>query len=104
MLDTLIKKLSVILTLCVGISLLLYFTDLGALFNGEAKRRVEKAKKEVEEKIEAKKEEIEEKIEEKKEEVEKKVEKVEKKIESNIEKVEKKVKDLKKLKLKDLID
>jgi gas vesicle protein len=92
MLDTVIKKLSVILTLCGGITILIYTTDLKALFNGEVKEKVEKIKKETEEKIEAKKEEIKEKVD-----------KVEKKIESNIKKVEDKVKDLKKLKLKDLI-
>ena len=88
MLDTVIKKLSVILTLCGGITILIYTTDLRALFNGEVKEKVEKIKKETEEKIEAKKEEV---------------DKVEKKIESNVKKVEDKVKDLKKLKLKDLI-
>jgi len=103
MLDTLIKKLSVILVLCGGIAILIYTTDLKAFFNGEAKKKVEKFKKETEEKIEAKKEEIKEKIEDKKEEVQKKIDKVEKKVESNIKKVEDKVKDLKKLKLKDLI-
>ena len=41
MLDTVIKKLSVILTLCGGIAILLYTTDLGALFNGEVKKKVE---------------------------------------------------------------
>jgi gas vesicle protein len=104
MLDTLIKKLSVILTLCGGIIILIYTTDLKVLFNGEAKQKVEEFKKETEEKIEAKKEEIKEKIEEKKEEVQEKVDKVENKIESNVEKVEDKVKELKKLKLRDLLD
>ena len=93
MLDTLIKKLSVILTLCGGIIILIYTTDLKVLFNGEAKEKVEKFKKEAEEKIEAKKEEVQEKVD-----------KVEKKIESNVEKVEDKVKELKKLKLRDLLD
>jgi peptidoglycan hydrolase CwlO-like protein len=104
MLNTLIKKLSVILVLCGGIAILLYTTDLGALFNGKAKEKVEKLKKEAEEKIEAKKEEIEKAIEEKKEEVQEKVDKVESKIESNIEKVEDKINDLKKLKLRDMLD
>ena len=96
-LDKIIKKLSIILVLCGGIILILYFTDLGAIFEGEVKEKVEKKveefKKETEEKIEAKKEEVEEKIKEKKE-----------KIEEKIEKVEDKIKDLKKLKLKDLLD
>lgn len=99
MLNSVIKKLSVVLVLCGGIACLLYFTDLGALFNGEVKKKVEEFKKETEEKIEAKKEEIKEAVEEKKEEVEKKVQKVEDKV----EKVEEKIEDLKKLKLKDLI-
>ena len=55
MLDTLIKKLVVVLVLCGGIASLLYFTDLGALFSGEAKKKVkekvEEFKKETEEKI-----------------------------------------------------
>jgi gas vesicle protein len=103
MLDTVIKKLSVILALCGTITLLLYFTDLKDLFNGEVKRKVEEFKKDTEEKIEAKKEEIKEAVEEKKEEIDKEVQKVEDKIESNIDKVEDKVKDLKKIKLKDII-
>ena len=92
MLDTLIKKLSVILTLCGGIIILIYTTDLKVLFNGEVKKKVEEFKEETKEKIEAKKEEV-----------QKKVDKVEDKIESNVEKVEDKIKDLKKLKFKDLI-
>ena len=103
MLDTAIKKLVVMLVLCGAIASLLYFTDLGALVNGEAKKKVEEFKKEAEEKIEAKKEEVKEAVEEKKEEVKKEVEKVENKVEDNIDKVEKKIEDLKKLKLKDLI-
>ena len=92
MLDTLIKKLAVVLVLCGAIASLLYFTDLGALVNGQAKKKVEEFKKETKEKIETKKKEV--KAE---------VKKVEDKIESNVEKVEDKIKDLKKLKLKDLI-
>ena len=107
MLDTVIMKLAIVLVLCGGIASLLYFTDLGALFSGEAKKKVkekvEEFKKETEEKIEAKKEEIEEAVEEKKEEVEEEVQKVEDKIESNIEKVKDKADQLKKLKLKDII-
>ena len=102
-LNTIIKKLSIILALCGSIAILLYTTDLGALFNGKAKEKVKEIKKEVEEKIEAKKEEVEEKIEEKKEEVKEKIKKVEDKVESNIEKVEEKVKELKNLKLKDIL-
>lgn len=104
MLDTVIKKLSVILALCGGIAILLYTTDLRALFNGEVKKKVEKFKEETEQKIEEKKEEIEEAVEAKKDSIKKEVKEVEDKIESNIEKVEDKVKDLKKLKLRDLID
>ena len=107
MLDILIKKLVVVLVLCGGIASLLYFTDLGALFSGEAKKKVkekvEEFKKETEEKIEAKKEELKEAVEEKREEVEEKVQKVEDKVESNIEKVKDKTNELKKLKLKDII-
>ena len=89
MLDTLIKKLAVVLILCGAIASLLYFTDLGALVNGQAKKKVEEFKKETKEKIEKKKEEV-----------KKEVKKVEGKVESNVEKVEDKIKDLKKLKLK----
>ena len=42
MLDNIIKKLAIILTLCGGIALVLYFTDLGAILKGEAKKKVEK--------------------------------------------------------------
>ena len=80
------------LVLCGAIASLLYFTDLGALVNGEAKKKVEEFKKETEEKIEKKKEEVKQEVE-----------KVEDKIESNVEKVEDKIEDLKKLKLKDLL-
>ena len=103
MLDTVIKKLSIILVLCGGIGCLLYFTDIGDLLKGEVEKKVNDFKKETKEKIEAKKEEVKEVIEGKKEEVEKKVDKVENKVESNIEKVKDKTKDLKKLKLKDII-
>ena len=95
MLNNVIKKLSIILTLCGGITVLLYFTDIGDLFNGEVKKKVQEFKKETEEKIEAKKEEVKEAIEEKKEVIEKKVKKVEDKVESNVEKVEDNIKDLK---------
>ena len=42
MLDGIIKKLAIILVLCGGIVSLLYFTDLGAILKGEAKKKVEK--------------------------------------------------------------
>ena len=92
MLDSIIKKLAIVLVLCGGIACLLYFTDLGALLNGEVEKKVEELK-----------EKAEEKIEEKKEEVKEEVEKVEEKIEDNVEKVEEKVDDLKKIKIKDII-
>ena len=93
MLDTVIKKLSIMLFLCGAIACLLYFTDLGALFNGEVKKKVEEFKEETEEKIEAKKEEV-----------KKEVQKIEDKVESNIDKVKEKADELKKLKLKDIIN
>ena len=92
MLDTIIKKLSIMLFLCGAIACLLYFTDLGAIFNGEVKKKVEEFKEEAEEKIEAKKEEIKEEVK-----------KVEVKVESNIDKVKDKAGELKKMKLKDII-
>ena len=92
MLDSIIKKLAIVLVLCGGIACLLYFTDLGALLNGEVEKNVEELK-----------EKAEEKIEEKKEEVKEEVEKVEEKIEDNVEKVEEKVDELKKIKIKDII-
>ena len=92
MLDAIIKKLSVILFLCTATAIVIYSTDLKDLFNGEVEKKVEEFKKETKEKIETKKKEV--KAE---------VKKVEDKIESNVEKVEDKIKDLKKLKLKDLI-
>ncbi len=103
MLDTVIKKLGLIFVLCGAITLVLYYTPVGDLINGKAKEKVEEIKKDAKKKIEAKKEEIKEVVNEKKEEIQQEVEKVENKVESNIEKVEDKVKDLKKLKLKDVI-
>ena len=82
MLDTLIKKLVAILVLCGGIACLLYFTDIGDLINGEAKKKVEQFKKDTEKKIKAKKEEVKKAVEDKKEEVEAKTQKVEDKVES----------------------
>ena len=58
MLNKIIIKLSVITVICGGLAAVLYFTDLGALFKGEIKEKVEEFKEETEEKIEAKKEEI----------------------------------------------
>ena len=92
MLDTIIRKLAIILILAGGISCLIYFTPIGDLLNGEVEKKVKEVKKEVKEKVEKKKEEV-----------KKEVEKVEKKVESNIEEVKDKVEDLKKLKLKDIL-
>ena len=58
MLNKIIIKLSVITVICGGLAAVLYFTDLGALFKGEIKEKVEEFKEETEEKIEAKKESI----------------------------------------------
>ena len=44
MLDSIIKKLAIVLVLCGGIACLLYFTDLGALLNGEVEKKVEELK------------------------------------------------------------
>ena len=104
MLSGVIKKLQIILGLCLLIALILYFTPLRDLINGEVEQKVKEFKKETKEKIEAKKEEVKEAIEEKKEEVKKEVEKVEDKIDSNIKEVEDRVKELKKLKLRDIIN
>ena len=40
MLDSVIKKLSLILVLCGGIACIIYFTDLGAILKGEAEEKV----------------------------------------------------------------
>lgn len=103
MLDTVIKKLALIFVLCGAITLVLYYTPVGDLINGKAKEKVEEIKKDAKKKIEAKKEEINKAVEVKKEEVQQEVEKVKDKVETNIEKVEDKVKDLKKIKLRDVI-
>lgn len=110
MLDNIIKKLAIILVLCGGIVCVLYFTDLGSLLKGEAKKKIEKKvddfKKDVKEKLEKKKEKVEKevkKVEEKIEDNKEKVEEVKEKVESNIEKVEDKINDLKKIKLKDIV-
>ena len=103
MLDGIIKKLQVILGLCLVIGLIFVFTPLGDLINGEVEKKVKEFKEDTKKKIDAKKEEIKEAVEEKKEEAKEKVEKVEKKIDSNIKEVEDKINDLKKLKLKDIL-
>tara|TARA_Y100000593_G_C4162508_1_gene262757 strand:- start:267 stop:581 length:315 start_codon:yes stop_codon:yes gene_type:complete len=104
MLDGIIKKLAIILILCGGIASLLYFTDVGAILKGEAKKKIEK-------KVEEFKKDAKEKLNKKKEDVEKEVKKVEDKfeekkdeVEKKVEKVEDKIEDLKKIKLKDIIN
>ena len=63
MLDSVIKKLTLILVLCGGIASIIYFTDLGAILKGEAeekvKQKVEEFKKDVEQKLNIKKEKVE---------------------------------------------
>ena len=81
MLNSIIMKLSIVLVLCGGITCLLYFTDLGALLNGEVEKKVEELKEKTEEKIEEKKEEV----------------------KKEVEKVEDKIDELKKIKIKDII-
>ena len=103
-LKKIIVKLRIIIGLCVLLALVVYFTPLGDIFNGQIKKKVEEVKEEVKEKIEAKKEEVKEVIEEKKEDIKEDVKKVEDKIDNNIEKVEDKIKELKNLKLEDLIN
>ena len=103
-LKKIIIKLRIIIGLCVVLALVLYFTPLGDIFNGQIKKKVEEAKREVKEKIEAKKQEVEGVIEEKKEDINEDIKEVEDKIDNNIDKVEDKIKELKKLKLKDLIN
>ena len=96
MLDNIIKKLAIILALCGAIGSVLYFTDLGAFLKGEAEERVKQ-------KVEEFKKDVKEKLDTKKEEVEVKVEKVEEKIEDVKVDVKDKIKDLKKIKLEDII-
>ena len=92
MLDSIIKKLSIILVLCASIGCIIYFTDFGAILKGEAeekvKQKVEEFKKDVEEKLNVKKEKIEVEAS---------------KVEDKIEDVKEKVESLKKIKLKDII-
>jgi gas vesicle protein len=92
MLDSVIKKLTLILVLCGGIACIIYFTDLGAILKGETEEKVKK-------KVEEFKKDVEEKLNVKKEKVEVEVNKVEDKIKNAKEKVE----ELKKIKLKDII-
>jgi len=92
MLDSIIKKLSIILILCGGIACIIYFTNLEAILKGEAeekvKQKVEEFKKDVEEKLNVKKEKVEVEVN---------------KAEDKIEDAKEKIKDLKKIKLKDII-
>ena len=92
MLDSIIKKLSIILVLCGSIACIVYLTDLGAILKGEAeekvKQKVEEFKKDVEEKLNVKKEKIEVEAS---------------KVEDKIKDVKEKVESLKKIKLKDII-
>ena len=46
MLDAIIKKLSVILFLCTATAIVIYWTELKDLFNGEVEKKVEEFKKE----------------------------------------------------------
>ena len=107
MLDGIIKKLAIILILCGGIVSLLYFTDLGSLLKGEAKKKIEKKvedfKKDVKEKLDEKKEKVEKEVKKVEDKVKSNIKEVEDKVESNIEEVKEKIEDLKKLKLKDII-
>ena len=60
MLDGIIKKLQVILGLCLVIGLIFVFTPLGDLINGEVEQKVKEFKEDTKKKIDAKKEEIKE--------------------------------------------
>ena len=91
-----INKLKIIIALCLLLSILIYFTPLKNIFNAKIEEKVEEFKKETKQKIESKKKEVENKLNNN-------IKEVEDKVESNIEKVEDKIKDLKKLKLKDII-
>ena len=62
MLEGIIKKLQIILALCLVIALLLFYTPLGDLINGEVEKKVKEFKEETKEKIDAKKEEVKEAI------------------------------------------
>lgn len=102
MLDTVIKKLALIFVLCGAITLVLYYTPVGDLINGKAKEKVEEIKKMLKRKLKPKRR-NQQSCWSQKEEVQQEVEKVKDKVETNIEKVEDKVKDLKKIKLRDVI-
>tara|TARA_R110002020_G_scaffold10104_10_gene39196 strand:+ start:209 stop:544 length:336 start_codon:yes stop_codon:yes gene_type:complete len=102
-LKKIINKLKIIIGLCLVLGLIIYFTPLKDIFNGKVEEKVEEFKKETKEKIEAKKKEVKEKVEKVENKIDSNVKEVEDKIDSNIKKVEDKVKDLKKLKLKDII-
>ena len=82
-LKKIIMKLRIIIGLSTVLALIIYFTPLGDIFNGQIKKKVEEFK-----------EETKEKIEEKKEDVEKDIKKVEDKVNKNIKKVEDKFKSL----------
>ena len=92
MLNGIIKKLAIILALCGGIACVIYFTDIGDILKGEAeekvKQKVEEFKKDVEQKLNIKKEKVEVEVN---------------KVEDKIEDAKEKVKELKKIKLKDII-
>ena len=93
-LKKIIKKLKVIIALCLALGIILYFTQIGDIFNGKVKEKVEKLKVEAKEKIEAKKEEV-------KEDIKKEVKKVKTKIDKEIDKIEDKIKNkLKKIKIR----
>jgi len=89
MLNKIIFKLSIIVTLCTAVALFVHYADLDGMFKEEVKQKVEEFKEETKEKIEEKKEEVKEAVEEKKEEVKDKVEEIKDKA--------------KKIKLKDII-
>ena len=89
MLDNIIKKLSIIITLCIILVAILYFTPLYDIVNVEIEKKVEEFKEDTKEEIEEKKTEI-------KQEVKKVEDKVKSKLDSNID-------ELKKLKLKNVL-
>ena len=93
-----VKKLKVIIALCLLLGIILYFIPIKDIFNGKVKEKVEELKIEAEEKIEAKKEEVKEVIEDKKKELKKEVDK----IEDKFEKAKKDMKNKFKEKLKNL--
>ena len=92
MLDSVIKKLTLILVLCGSIACIICFTDLGAILKGEAeekvKQKVEEFKKDVEQKLNVKKEKVEVEVN---------------KAENKIEDAKEKIKELKKIKIGDII-